>query len=79
MKVKVRFFAASREIVGKGQMELELPEGEAVSALLKRLESDFPALLTMPVMVAVNAEYVEKSHRLKSGDEVALIPPVSGG
>lgn len=79
MKVKVLFFASLRELVGKNQMELELKDGEPVSRLLKMLESDFPDLLSKPVMLAVNAAYVERDHKLKDGDEVALIPPVSGG
>ncbi len=75
----MRFFAACREIVGKSQMELELQEGESTSGLLKMMQSEFPGFLNMPIMVAVNAEYVEPGYRLKDGDEVALIPPVSGG
>ena len=73
------FFAGLRELVGKSQMSLELKQGEPVSRLLEMLESDFPDLLSKPVMVAVNAEYVERDHKLKADDEVALIPPVSGG
>ena len=79
MKVKVRFFAACREIVGKSEMELELQEREPISSLIEKLQSDYPYLLTLPINVAVNAEYVERNYRLQDGDEVALIPPISGG
>ena len=79
MKVKVCFFAACREIVGKSEMELELQEGEPISSLIETLQSDYHDFLTMPIKVAVNAEYVENDYRLQDGDEVALIPPVSGG
>ncbi len=79
MKIKVYFFAACREIVGKSEMELELQEGEPISSLIETLQSDYHYFLTMPIMVAVNAEYVEHDHRLQDGDEVALMPPVSGG
>jgi len=75
----VLFFAGLRELVDKSQMSLEVKQGEPVSRLLEMLVSDFPDLLAKPVMVAVNAEYVEPSHKLKADDEVALIPPVSGG
>ncbi len=60
-------------------MELELKAGENVSGLLKTLQSDFIDLLNMPIMVAVNAEYVQHDYKLKEGDVVALIPMVSGG
>ena len=79
MKVKVLFFAGLRELAGKSQMNLEVKDGESVSRLLEMLKSDFPDLLSKPLMLAVNTEYVERDHKLKEGDEVALIPPVSGG
>jgi molybdopterin synthase sulfur carrier subunit len=79
MKVKVCFFAACREIVGKSEMELELQEGEPISSLIETLQSNYYHFLTMPIKVAVNAEYVEHDYRLQDGDEVALIPPISGG
>ncbi len=79
VKVKVLFFAGLREIVGKKQMNIELQDGAPVSRLLEKLQKDFPGIITNPVMLAVNTEYVKPDHRLKDGDEVAVIPPVSGG
>ena len=79
MKVNVYFFAASREIVGKTQMEFELQEGESVSELLQIIRSHFHDLLTIEITVAVNAEYTNNAYILHNGDEVAIIPPVSGG
>ncbi len=79
MKVKVLFFAGLRELAGKSQMSLELKEGETVALLLEKLQSDFPGLISGQLMLAVNAEYAPRDHKLKDGDEVALIPPVSGG
>lgn len=81
MKVTVRFFASSREAVGQSELALELLQGTEVQALLQRLASDYPKLMGhLPtLMVAVNEEYAERNHRLSPGDEVALIPPVSGG
>lgn len=60
-------------------MELELQEREPISSLIEKLQSDYPYFLTLPINVAVNAEYVERDYRLQDGDEVALIPPISGG
>jgi molybdopterin converting factor subunit 1 len=79
MKVKVRCFAACRDITGKSQMELELPGGTSVAGLLRIIHSDYPKLSTIVIMVAVNAEYAVPERLLREGDEVALIPPVSGG
>ncbi len=60
-------------------MELEVKPGENVSGVLKALKSDFGDLLNMPLMVAVNEEYVQHDYKLKEGDVLALIPMVSGG
>ena len=76
MHVRVRLFAVLRERAGAGEIELELPEGARVSDALEQMKA-----LTdgVPVVLAVNQEYAERDARLFSGDEVALIPPVSGG
>ena len=79
MKVKVRFFAASRDITGTGEMEIELPEGTTVAHLLEIVYAQYPKLPGITPMVAVNAEYADRNRRLRSGDLVAIIPPVSGG
>jgi molybdopterin converting factor subunit 1 len=79
MKVKVVFFAKSREIVGRNQMDIEIQEGEVVSGLLSKLQSQFHELLDMQFITAVNSEYMGNDTELHDGDEVAIIPPVSGG
>lgn len=81
MRVKARLFAMFRELLGKDRLELELEDGATVSRLLAKIKEEFPGLedLSDSLMVAVNAEYVTPEFKLKEGDEVALIPPVSGG
>jgi molybdopterin converting factor subunit 1 len=79
MKISVSFFAQSREIAGHSQMEFEIRDGEDVANLLKRLQSQFPEFAGIPIMVAVNTEYADKSHLLRDGDNVAIIPPINGG
>src|ERR1019366_5558684 len=76
MEVRVRLFAALRERAGAGEIELELPDGARVSDALAQLSA-----LTdgVSVVIAVNQEYADAAVPLHSGDEVALIPPVSGG
>ena len=80
MKVSVRFFAFYRERAGVSQTEVELPEGATPEELLVRLRSTYTSLpLSDSVLIAVNSEYVSPGAPLHEGDEVAFIPPVSGG
>jgi molybdopterin converting factor subunit 1 len=81
MVVKVLFFAALYERVGMRQVTMELPEGSTVAELQRTLAERFPQLATYgsSLLFAVNAAYVPSNEPLRDGDEVALIPPVSGG
>jgi molybdopterin synthase catalytic subunit len=74
--VRVRLFAILRERANAEAIELELPDGALVSDALDRVRH-----LTdgVPVVMALNQEYAEPDAELHGGDEVALIPPVSGG
>ncbi|HTP19111.1 MAG TPA: molybdenum cofactor biosynthesis protein MoaE [Solirubrobacteraceae bacterium] len=76
MQVRIKLFAALRERAGAREVELEMPEGALVADALERLRA-----LTegVPVVMAVNQEYADPGATLHGGDEVALIPPISGG
>lgn len=76
MQVRVRLFAALRERAGSGSVELQLPEGAALGDVWPALGlgDEPPGLL-----YAVNRAYADRATALASGDEVAVIPPVSGG
>jgi molybdopterin synthase catalytic subunit len=76
MQIHVRLFAALRERAGAPALELELPDGAVVADALVKL-SDLTG--DVPVVMAVNQEYAPSTQVLREGDEVALIPPVSGG
>lgn len=78
MKVKVRLFALYREAVGGGELEMEV-EGATVGHLLQALRQRFPRLNPHSPVVAVNGEYAGPEATIKEGDEVALLPPFSGG
>jgi MoaE-MoaD fusion protein len=76
MRVRVRLFAGLRERVGMGENELELPAGARARDVWELLEiGPEPAGLAY----AVNRQYVDRDHGLEEGDELAIIPPVSGG
>jgi len=81
MIVHLRFFASLRERLKMSAAERTLADGATVAELWNALCRERPDLepLSASVTFAVNREYVERTHRLADGDEVALIPPVSGG
>jgi molybdopterin synthase catalytic subunit len=82
MLVRVRLFAILRERAGAEALELELADGATVDDVLAAAgaRQGLAELLDrLPVAVAVNREYAPRDRRLGAGDEVALIPPVSGG
>jgi MoaE-MoaD fusion protein len=76
MVVHVRLFAALRERAGRDQLELELPEGALVADALAAVDD---LARDLPLVLAVNREYAARDDMLSPGDELALIPPVSGG
>lgn len=83
MVLQVRLFAVLRERAGCDRVDVELPEGatvaEALAALGAGSEALAEALAAMPVVMAVNRAYADPAATLSAGDELALIPPVSGG
>ena len=81
LNVTVRLFASYKEKAGTGELRVELPDRSAVSDLANEVLRLHPSLISdvTKLVVAVNEEYQEHSHELREGDEVALIPPVSGG
>jgi molybdopterin synthase catalytic subunit/molybdopterin converting factor small subunit len=76
MEVRVRLFASLRERAGRDVVKLEVPDGARVADVMGRLRGLFDGI---PVVMAVNREYADPGDELHGGDELALIPPVSGG
>lgn len=81
MTLTVHLFARARELAGSGTVAVELPPGATVADLRRTLAERLPALagLLERSAVAVNHDFAEDSRALAAGDEVAVIPPVSGG
>jgi molybdopterin synthase catalytic subunit len=81
VEVDVRFFAIIREIVGRSAERREVPAGATAGDVFSQLSDENPRLerLRPVTMLMVNKEYVTHDHELHDGDELALIPPVSGG
>jgi molybdopterin synthase catalytic subunit len=82
MVVRVRLFAMLRERAGRDSVELQLQPGATVADALAALSEQEPLrelLQRLPVTMAVNRDYAQAATALREGDELALIPPVSGG
>jgi molybdopterin converting factor subunit 1 len=81
MKLPVRLFALYRERVGSSTVSLQVPDGATVARLTQEVRRRYPQLAPpqVKIVVAVNAEYAEEDLVLQPGDDICLIPPVSGG
>jgi molybdopterin synthase sulfur carrier subunit len=84
MKVHVRFFASLREATGTDALWLDLPEGAGFEALMAALQGELSpagvaALLAENVRLARNQDLVTPPFELSDGDELAFLPPVTGG
>ena len=80
MQLNILLFGITKDIIGQSNLKYEMPDNANVQHLLDKLKTEYPELKDLnAVMVAVNSEYSKKDQLLKESDEVALIPPVSGG
>jgi molybdopterin converting factor subunit 1 len=81
MRVTVRVFARLRDLTGASELVREVPPGATVRSVWRALVEEFPALdeYGASISSAVNAEYARMETSVHDGDEVAFLPPVSGG
>lgn len=81
MRIRVRYFAALRETMGRDEETIELAEGADVAAARALLAERSPAAATIlpRCVAAVNRAYVSPETRLAEGDELVFIPPLGGG
>ena len=81
MRVRVQFFAQLRDLVGLQAVDVDLAEGANVSDLLQNLYTKFPALRAHDknILIGAGVEFVDRNYKLKSGDEISIMPPVQGG
>jgi len=81
MKLTIKLFALAKETYGRDTIALDLPAGATVAELRRGMIAEIPALapLMSQILFAVNSEYAIDEKPLSVGDEVACIPPVSGG
>ncbi len=81
MRIRVLFFGLLRDLIGCSEQELELPENARLETVFDHYASQFPRVREMSdsIVMARNEEFVARDGSLADGDEVALMPPVSGG
>ena len=79
IRVRVLAFGVLKDSLGSDATEVKLPEGATVADLLTHVSAEYPRVVFRGIAVSVNAEYANTSRPLCEGDEVGLLPPVSGG
>ena len=81
MKVRLLHFAVLRDITGKSETELSLPEGTRAADVWSSMRRDYAQLAAYatPPLIAVNEAYARPETLLRDGDELVFIPPVAGG
>jgi molybdopterin converting factor subunit 1 len=81
VRVPVKLFARLRDVAGTGEIVRDVPAGATVRSLWSELVAEFPEIASYErsISTAINADYAKMDQRLADGDEVAFLPPVSGG
>lgn len=81
MKIRVQFYAQLRDLIGVHELDFELPQDATVRELLKEIYSQQPALRAhdRSILIGADLEFVDREYKLKSGQEIAIMPPVQGG
>ena len=81
MRVKVLFFGMLKDIVGRAEEQIDLEDGALLGSIFDRYAQQFPRLkgLTSSIVLACNHEFSDRAAQVRDGDEIAFLPPVSGG
>ena len=81
MRVTVRLFARLRDITGASELSRDLASGATIGDLWRQLAGEFPELARYErsISTAINADYARMDQVVGEGDEIAFLPPVSGG
>ncbi len=81
VRVKVLFFGMLKDIVGRSEDEIEVDEGARLGSVFDRYAREFPRLsgLASSIVLASNHQFCDRSAAVREGDEIAFLPPVSGG
>ena len=81
MRITVRLFARLRDIAGAAELSRDLASGATIGDVWRQLANEFPELANYErsISTAINADYAKMDQVVDDGDEIAFLPPVSGG
>jgi molybdopterin converting factor small subunit len=81
MQVHVQFYSHLRDLASAGELSIQIPDGATVQDLLDKIYRGNPALRATDktILVAAGLEFVDRQYRLRSGEEISIMPPVQGG
>jgi molybdopterin synthase sulfur carrier subunit len=81
MKARVQFYAQLRDLAGIREQDVDLAEGATVGDLLSQIYAQHPSLRAhdKSILIGAGLEFVDRNYQLKSGEEIAIMPPVQGG
>jgi len=81
MKVRVQFYAQLRDLIGTRELEIDLSEGATVGDLIEAIYAQQPVLRShdKSILIGSGVEFVDRNHKLKPNEAIAIMPPVQGG
>ena len=81
MKVRVQFYSQLRDLAGAPQLDVDLPGKATVANLLAEIYAKVPELRARDknILIAAGVEFVDRNYKIKTGDEISIMPPVQGG
>ena len=81
MKIHVKFYAQLRDLVGTGELDIDLDEDATVHDLIEKIYAQQPVLRPhdKSILIGAGVEFVDRNYKLKPEDEIAIMPPVQGG
>ena len=81
MKIRMHFYAQLRDLIGIRELAVDVSEGATVRDLLDEIYTKQPALRShdKSILIGAGMEFVDRNYKLRSGEEIAIMPPVQGG
>lgn len=81
MKIRVQFYAQLCDVAGVREQDVDVPEGSMVRDLLDQIYTQHPSLRVhdKSILIGAGVKFIDRNYKLKSGEEISVMPPVQGG
>ena len=81
MKIRVQFYAQLCDVAGVREQDVDVPEGAMVRDLLDQIYAQHPSLRVhdKSILIGTGVKFIDRNYKLKSGEEISVMPPVQGG